>query len=124
MIEALGTFDPPFLGRLPDGRLNKFATYGNAAHIATCLVDPETGTVALQEYVAVHDSGRVVHRTYADGQIMGGIAQGIGGALLEQLVYEPGGQLLTGSFLDYAIPRAADVPPIRIAHPLDAARRD
>jgi carbon-monoxide dehydrogenase large subunit len=115
-VEALGIFDPPGLGRHPDGRLNKYAAYGNAAHIVTCRIDPETGAVQLLTYTAVHDSGRIVNHTYADGQIVGGIVQGIAGALSEELVYGPDGQLLTGSFLDYALPRATDIPPIHVHH--------
>lgn len=115
-VEAVGVFDPPGLGRQPDGRINKYAAYGNGAHVVTCIVDPEVGTVRLLDYVAVHDSGRIVSHTFAEGQIVGGIVQGIGGTLAEELVYDSAGQLVSGSFLDYALPRADGVPPIRVQH--------
>jgi carbon-monoxide dehydrogenase large subunit len=74
--------------------------------VAEVEIDPETGTVSLERYVAVDDCGVVLNHTLLDGQIMGGIAQGLGQALAEQCVYDEGGQLLSGSFMDYAMPHA------------------
>ncbi len=85
-------------------------TFPFGAHICAVEVDPETGEVAILRYVAVDDVGEVINPMIVDGQVHGGIAHGIGQALLEQGVYDNEGQLLTGSFMDYAVPRAADLP--------------
>ena len=90
-------------------------TFPNGCHIAEVEVDPETGTVELLSYSIVDDFGTIVNPLTCAGQVMGGTAQGIGQALMEKIVYEPdSGQLLSGSFMDYALPRAADVPDFRI----------
>jgi len=91
-------------------------TYASGAHAAVVAVDPETGEVVVERYVVVHDCGRIVNPLLAEGQIVGGVAQGIGGALLEELVYDERGQPLTGSFMDYALPVAADIPSVTIEH--------
>ena len=91
-------------------------TYANGVHAATVRVDVETGRVTILRYVVVHDCGRVVNPLLADGQIRGGVAQGIGGALLEELVFGDAGELLTSTLMDYALPRAADVPSIDLDH--------
>ncbi len=86
-------------------------TWPNGCQIAEVEIDPETGVVAVTRHVAVDDIGRVMNPLIAHGQIEGGIVQGIGQALVERTVYDPeSGQLLTGSFADYALPRADDVP--------------
>lgn len=96
-------------------------TYPNGCHIAEVEVDPETGTVALLAYSIVDDFGTILNPLTCAGQVMGGTAQGIGQALLEKVVYEDGsGQLLSGSLMDYALPRAQDVPDFRIAFFEDA----
>jgi len=79
-------------------------------------VDPETGVVTLLRYVVAHDCGKVINPRIADGQVHGGVAQGIGGALYEELVYDEHGQLLTGSLMDYLVPTAMEVPPIETVH--------
>ena len=88
--------------------------HGTAAagcNICEVEVDPETGAVVLDRYIIAQDAGKIVNPLVVEGQIHGGIATGIGQALLEHAIYEPGSaQLLTGSFMDYALPRAADVP--------------
>ncbi|MBT6275379.1 MAG: molybdopterin-dependent oxidoreductase, partial [Chromatiales bacterium] len=90
-------------------------TYPNGCHIAEVAVAPDTGEVELLHYTAVDDYGVLVNPTIAEGQIHGAIAQGIGQALLEQIRYdETSGQLMSGSFMDYAMPRAADLPPLRV----------
>jgi aerobic carbon-monoxide dehydrogenase large subunit len=91
-------------------------TYANGLHAASVRVDVDTGAVSILRYVVVHDCGRVVNPLLADGQIRGGVAQGIGGALYEELVYGEGGDLLTASLLDYALPRAAEIPSIDLDH--------
>jgi len=80
--------------------------FPSGAHVAEVEIDPETGVVSLERYVAVDDCGVVLNHTLLDGQIMGGIAQGLGQVLGEQCVYDEGGQLLSGSFMDYAMPHA------------------
>ncbi len=89
-------------------------TFPNSAHIAQIEIDPETGEVELQRYVAVDDVGNVINPMIVEGQIQGGIAQGVGQALWEQGVYDESGQLLTGSLMEYAMPRAASFPKFEI----------
>jgi aerobic carbon-monoxide dehydrogenase large subunit len=91
-------------------------TWSAGVHAALVEVDPATGEVAIRKFVIAHDCGRVVNPTIAEGQIMGGVMQGIGGALYEKLVYDGDGQLLTGSFMDYTLPTAAEAPSFEIAH--------
>jgi carbon-monoxide dehydrogenase large subunit len=85
-------------------------TFPAGAHIAEVEVDPETGTVDVVSFVAVDDFGNVINPMIVEGQVHGGIAQGIGQALLEHGIYDESGQLLTGSFMDYCMPRADDLP--------------
>jgi carbon-monoxide dehydrogenase large subunit len=86
-------------------------TFPNGCHIAEVEVDPETGHVALVRYTVVDDFGTLINPMLALGQIHGGVAQGIGQAMLEHTVYDPvSGQLLSGSLMDYALPRADDLP--------------
>ncbi len=93
-------------------------TFPNGCHVAEVEVDPATGAVTLQRYLAVDDFGRLINPMLTAGQVQGGIAQGIGQALLERTVYDPAsGQLLSGTFMDYAIPRAADLPDIGVSLP-------
>jgi carbon-monoxide dehydrogenase large subunit len=87
------------------------ASYPYGAHVCEVEVDPDTGKVRVVNYVAVDDVGRAVNPLIIHGQVHGGIAQGVGQALLEHAYYDPeSGQLLAGSFMDYAMPRATDVP--------------
>jgi carbon-monoxide dehydrogenase large subunit len=86
------------------------STFPNGCHIAEVEVDPETGHVDVVKYSCVNDFGTVVNPMIVAGQLHGGVVQGIGQALMEKTVYDGDGQLLTGSFMDYAMPRAADVP--------------
>ena len=79
-------------------------------------VDPETGRVAIERFSAADDFGNVVNPMIVEGQVHGGIAQGIGQALLEACAYDETGQLLTGSYMDYAMPRADDVPFFAVDH--------
>ena len=91
-------------------------TYASAVHVAQVEVDPVTGGVKLLRYVVAHDCGRVINPIIVDGQVHGGVAQGVGGALFEEMVYDETGQLLTGSLMDYAVPKADDLPPIETVH--------
>jgi carbon-monoxide dehydrogenase large subunit len=91
-------------------------TFPNGCHVCEVEVDPNTGEVEIVNYSAVDDVGRVINPTIVEGQIHGGVAHGVGQALMEACIYDENGQLLTGSFMDYAIPRADNFPNIAIAH--------
>ncbi len=91
-------------------------TYTSAVHVAVVDVDPETGAVTLLRYVVSHDCGTIINPVIVEGQIHGGVAQGVGGGLLEEMVYDEQGQLLSGSLMDYAIPKALDLPLIETVH--------
>jgi carbon-monoxide dehydrogenase large subunit len=113
-FDASGRFDPPPVGM----------TYGT--QLCAVEVDPGTGGVKLVRFVAVDDCGTVINPMIVEGQLHGGIAQGVGAALLEGIVTSVDGQPLTTSFLDYLLPSAADIPPIRAAqvhHSSDAMAR-
>jgi carbon-monoxide dehydrogenase large subunit len=93
--------------------------FPNGCHIAEVEVDPETGYAQVVRYSAVNDLGTIVNPLLVEGQIQGGAVQGLGQALMETAVYDADGQLVTGSFMDYAMPRAHDVPMIAVAsHPV------
>ncbi len=101
---------PPGLDAAARNRCVQY-TYPNGCHVAEVEVDPETGRVTLVRYTVVDDFGRLVNPRLTEGQVLGGVAQGIGQALLEHTVYDPqSGQLLSGSLMDYALPRADDLP--------------
>jgi aerobic carbon-monoxide dehydrogenase large subunit len=86
-------------------------TFPNGCHVAEVEIDPETGSITVVDYTAVDDCGNVLNHTIVEGQLHGGLAQGIGQALLERTVYDgDSGQLVSGSFMDYAMPRADDMP--------------
>jgi len=89
-------------------------TYPGGCHICEVEVDPETGTVEVMKFTAVDDVGRVINPMIVEGQIHGGVAQGIGQALIEGCTYDETGQLLTGSYMDYAMPRARDLPSFNV----------
>ena len=94
-------------------------TFPNGCHISEVEVDPDTGAVDVVKYCCVNDFGTVVNPMIVAGQLHGGVVQGIGQALMEKAVYDENGQLLTGSFMDYAMPRAADVPSFELGdHPV------
>ena len=103
-----GTFAPPA------------DTWPNGCHVCEVEVDPDSGAVTLVSYVIVDDVGTVINPLTLKGQIHGGVAQGAGQALMEQVVYDQdSGQLLTASFMDYAMPRADTLPDVRIeSHPV------
>jgi carbon-monoxide dehydrogenase large subunit len=86
------------------------SNYPNGCHVCEVEIDPETGMVSLLRYAAVDDVGKVMNRLLCEGQIHGGVAQGVGQALMESIVFDAEGQLLTGSFQDYVMPRAEDFP--------------
>ena len=91
-------------------------TWANAAHVAVIEVDTDTGAIKLLDYIVAHDAGRLINPLLVDGQIHGGVAQGIGAAIYEEIAYDHNGQLLSGSFMDYLLPGALDVPKIKTVH--------
>jgi carbon-monoxide dehydrogenase large subunit len=116
-LEATAVFDPG-VDHVPgaDGRMNACATYTNASHAAVVRVDVETGEVTVLRYLVAHDCGTVINPVIVEGQVVGGVAQGIGGALHELLPYTPEGQPQATTFMDYLLPTAAEVPPIVVEH--------
>lgn len=103
-LEASATYDPP-----P-------AAFGNGAHVAMVEVNPDTGQVAILRYVIAEDCGPMVNPMIVEGQTHGGLAQGLGEALLEEVIYDNAGQLLTATLMDYLIPTAMEMPHVQITH--------
>jgi carbon-monoxide dehydrogenase large subunit len=90
--------------------------FPNGCHLAEVEIDPETGQMTITNYTAVDDSGNILDHMIVEGQFHGALAQGLGQAASETIIYDPdGGQLLSGSFMDYAVPRAVDMPAIKDA---------
>ena len=116
--------------KLPEGAPNSLdvdhvvkdpvpSAFPNGCHVAEVEVDPETGAAQVIRYSAVNDLGTIVNPLLVEGQIQGGVVQGLGQVLLENAVYDSDGQFVTGSFMDYAMPRAHDVPMINVlSHPV------
>jgi carbon-monoxide dehydrogenase large subunit len=103
-LEATHAFDPPAL------------TFSSGTHICQIEIDPETGRLTIPKYTIVEDCGRMLNPRIVEGQLHGATAQGLGGSLLEEVVYAPDGQNLSATFMDYAIPTASQVPPFEIEH--------
>jgi carbon-monoxide dehydrogenase large subunit len=93
-----------------------FGTASNATHVAVVEVDPCTWAIRVRTVVVVEDCGRIINPLIVEGQTVGGVAQGVGAALLEELVYAREGQLLTGSLMDYLVPTACEIPRVEVAH--------
>jgi carbon-monoxide dehydrogenase large subunit len=91
-------------------------TFSNACHVAMVEVDVETGRVGIEKFLVAEDAGRLINPMIVDGQIHGGVAQGIGNALLEEIVYDETGNILTATLADYLAPTAREMPPIEIHH--------
>ncbi|HEY1472575.1 MAG TPA: xanthine dehydrogenase family protein molybdopterin-binding subunit [Pseudolabrys sp.] len=104
------------------GNVKTPPSFPNGCHVAEVEIDPATGAVAIVSYVAVGDCGNVLDDTIVAGQIHGGVAQGLGQALTENTVYDATGQLVTGSFMDYAMPRADLMPDMTVEHRAVACR--
>jgi carbon-monoxide dehydrogenase large subunit len=102
-ITESATYDPP-------------GTFSNACHVAFVEVDVETGRVTVEKFLVAEDAGRLINPMIADGQIHGGIAQGIGNALFEEIVYDESGNIVTATLADYLPPTAREIPPIEIRH--------
>ena len=99
-LAATKTYDPVF------------GTTTSATHIAALEIDPETYQVRIERFVVAEDCGRIINPLIVDGQVHGGVAQGIGAALYEEIVYDAQGQLHTASLVDYLVPTACEIPPI------------
>ena len=91
-------------------------TFSNACHAAIVEVDPETGRVGIERFIVAEDAGRLVNPMIVEGQIVGGVAQGIGNALLEEIVYDETGNILTATLADFLPPTSREIPPIEILH--------
>ncbi len=102
-ISERATYDPP-------------GTFSNACHAGIVEVDPETGQVTIEKFVVAEDAGRIVNPMIVDGQIVGGVAQGIGNALLEEIAYDETGNILTATLADFLPPTSREVPPIELLH--------
>jgi carbon-monoxide dehydrogenase large subunit len=111
-IAALGQTKPEFLEGKEENFIPAQPTFPNGTHVCEVEIDPDTGTTAIQRYVVVDDFGVTLNPLLLAGQVHGGIVQGLGQALSEQAVYDDSGQLLTASFMDYALPHADDVSAI------------
>jgi aerobic carbon-monoxide dehydrogenase large subunit len=97
------------------------SAYPNGCHVCEVEIDPDTGRIAIVKYTAVNDFGTIINPLLVDGQTHGGVVQGIGQTLLEHTVYDEQGQLLSGSFQDYAMPRAEHAPNFEVfSHPVPA----
>jgi len=108
-----GDIDP---GLTEIGAYDPAGTFSNACHVAIVRVDIDTGHVAIEKFLAAEDAGRIINPMIADGQVHGGIAQGIGNALLEEIVYSDTGDILTSTLADYLPPTAREIPPIELHH--------
>lgn len=117
--------------KLPDGMPNSLnvrhatepvpSAFPNGCHVAEVEIDPQTGVVEVAKYSAVNDFGTIINPLLVDGQVHGGVVQGIGQALMENVAYDSEGQLLTGSYMDYAMPRAHHAPDFLLeSHPVPA----
>jgi 2-furoyl-CoA dehydrogenase large subunit len=99
-----------------DDRINTSLTYGFVFDMCGVEIDPRTYQVRVDRYVSMHDAGRLLNPMIADGQMRGAFVQGIAAALYEEFVYDEDGQFLTGTFADYLVPTAAEIPPVEILH--------
>jgi CO/xanthine dehydrogenase Mo-binding subunit len=113
LTSGFGAGHPPILGVASEAIVQRAPAFG--AHVARVRVDGDSGRVRVVDYAVAQDVGRAINPAAVRGQIHGGVAQGIGWALLERMIYDENGSLATGTFLDYALPRASDVPPIQVA---------
>jgi carbon-monoxide dehydrogenase large subunit len=102
-IIETATYDPP-------------GTFSNACHVAIVEVDVETGRVMIEKFLVAEDAGRLINPMIVDGQIQGGVAQGIANALLEEIIYDETGNILTATLADYLVPTAREIPAIEIHH--------
>jgi 2-furoyl-CoA dehydrogenase large subunit len=110
------TYTLPISAPDDDDRVNSSACYGFVADVCVVEIDPETAEIVVRSYVTVHDAGRLLNPLLADGQVRGGLAHGLGAALLEEHRYDEDGNLMTATFLDYLPPTATELPRVVTAH--------
>jgi carbon-monoxide dehydrogenase large subunit len=103
-------------GLTESGTYDPSGTFSNACHVAIVELDAETGRVTVEKFIAAEDAGRIINPMIADGQVHGGVAQGIGNAILEEIVYDDSGNILTSTLADYLPPTAHEIPPIELHH--------
>ena len=103
-LAATKTYDPVF------------GTTTSATHIAAVEIDPETYEIRIDHFVVAEDCGKIVNPLIVDGQVQGGVAQGIGAALYEEVIYDEQGQMHTASLVDYLVPSACEIPPMKLVH--------
>jgi carbon-monoxide dehydrogenase large subunit len=117
-LSTVVSFDPPDVTHFPDshGKMNAATTWSNASHGAVVTVNVATGVTEVVEYVVVHDCGTLINPAGVSGQIQGGVAQGIAGALYEELHYSESGQPESASFMQYLIPTAIEIPAVTMDH--------
>jgi CO/xanthine dehydrogenase Mo-binding subunit len=118
-LEATVTYDHPH-ATLPDAASGSWGSFnpavGFAVHLPVVEIDPATGQVTFLDYAVLHDCGTVLSPPGVDGQILGGICQGVGSALYEELLYDDQGQMLSATFMDYLLPSSIEMPRVRIEH--------
>jgi carbon-monoxide dehydrogenase large subunit len=103
-------------GLTETGSYDPAGTFSNACHVAFIEVDIETGAVKMEKFLVAEDAGRIINPMIADGQVHGGIAQGIGNALLEEIIYDDSGNILSSTLADYLPPTAREIPLIELHH--------
>ncbi|MPZ38274.1 MAG: molybdopterin-dependent oxidoreductase [Rhizobiales bacterium] len=111
LLEAIGTYEPTISG----------GVFAYGTHAVVVAVDPDSGVVELLDYVVAEDCGTMINPMIVDGQVQGGIAQGIGTALYEEIPYDELGQPLATTFGDYMVPCAPEIPDVRLAHLISPA---
>jgi len=118
VYSEMGRLPPEARGELAASRTYDpvFGTTTSATHIAAVEIDPQTYEVRIDRYVVAEDCGRIINPLIVDGQVRGGVAQGIGVALFEEVVHDAQGQLLTASLVDYVVPAASEIPPVAVVH--------
>ena len=116
-LRETASWSPPELEPpSPDDRINTSLTYGFVFDFCGVEIDPATFTARVDRYVTMHDAGRLINPMLADGQVRGAFVQGLAAALYEEFVYDENGAFLSGTFADYLVPTASEVPPLEILH--------
>ncbi|MGB3441025.1 MAG: xanthine dehydrogenase family protein molybdopterin-binding subunit [Actinophytocola sp.] len=118
VLESTRAYKPGNINHVPDelGRIQPYPTYSSSLHAAVVEVDPETGKVTLDDYVMAHDCGTMINPALVEGQARGAVTMGLGSALSEQLRFDADGRLTTDRFKSYLLPRAGDLPWLRMIH--------
>jgi carbon-monoxide dehydrogenase large subunit len=117
-LEGAYVWSNPQVSWIPDehGRIRLYPAHGGGAEGAVVEVDIETGEVTVERVWFAHDAGRMINPAIVEGQVVGGVAQGIGGVLMEQLAYDEGGRMLSATLNDYQLPNFCSIPPVEVLH--------